>query len=454
MFPILEKQRRRFQSQATLDVGFRKRALRSLQEALKEWTPQLCEALQADLGKSEDEALLTEIGMLQRSIRYSLRHVRAWSRTRWVHTPGALFPGFSRVRVEPYGCALIISPWNYPVLLALDPLVSAIAAGNTAVLKLSEFTPNTNKLLQQMIAARFSEDYVAVVQGGPEAARQLLHEPFDCIFFTGSPAIGREVMHAAAERLIPVTLELGGKSPCIVDATANVKLAARRIAFGKIINAGQTCVAPDYVLVAREKKDAFVQAFADEVKKMLGDAPLNNPDYARIISREHMARLGALMKDARVLCGGRGSTETMRVEPTLLGGVTQLSPIMREEIFGPLLPVMEIKDLDEAESIVRGLPKPLACYIFSSSLRNRRRLLRSLSFGGGCVNDTLLHLGVPGLPFGGVGPSGIGSYHGKAGFDAFSHRKSVLTNTTLFDIPFRYLPLTDLKRKLIRLISK
>ena len=454
MFPILEKQRRRFQSQATLDVGFRKRALRSLLEALQEWAPQLCTALQTDLGKSEEEAMLTEIGMLTRSIRHALRHVRSWSRTRWVHTPAALFPGFSRVRVEPYGCALIISPWNYPVLLALDPLVSAMAAGNTAVLKLSEFTPRTNGVLARMIAERFSEDYVAVVQGGPDVARQLLHEPFDCIFFTGSPAIGREVMRAAAERLIPVTLELGGKSPCIIDATANVKVAARRIAFGKIINAGQTCVAPDYVLVAREKKDAFVQAFADEVKKMLGDDPLHNPQYARIISKEHMARLGALMKDAHVLSGGRGSMDSMRVEPTLLGGVNQLSPVMQQEIFGPLLPVIEIKDLDEAESFVRGLPKPLACYIFSSSLRNRSRLLRSLSFGGGCVNDTLVHLGVPGLPFGGVGPSGIGAYHGKAGFDAFSHRKSILTNTTLLDIPLRYLPLTELKRRILRRISK
>lgn len=454
MLPVLEKQRRRFQSQATLDVGFRKRALRSLLDALQEWTPQLCAALQADLGKSEEEALLTEIGMLTRSIRYAMRHVRSWSRARWVHTPAVLFPGFSRVRPEPYGCALIISPWNYPVLLALDPLVSSIAAGNTSVLKLSEYTPHTNELLARMIAERFSEDYVAVVQGGPEVARQLLHQPFDCIFFTGSPAIGKQVMHAAAERLVPVTLELGGKSPCIIDATANIKLAARRIAFGKIINAGQTCVAPDYVLVAREKKDAFVEAFAAEVKKMLGDDPLHNQEYARIISREHMARLGALMKDLRVLCGGRGSMETMRVEPTLLGGVNQLSPIMREEIFGPLLPVIEIRDLDEAERFVRALPKPLACYIFSSSLRNRSRLLRSLSFGGGCVNDTLVHLGVPGLPFGGVGNSGIGAYHGKAGFDAFSHRKSVLTNTTLWDIPLRYLPLTEFKRKIIHRFCK
>ena len=454
MHPLLEKQRRLFRSHATLDVAFRRRALRTLRSALQEWAPQLCAALQADLGKGEEEALLTEIGLVRHSIGYTLGHLGRWARTKPALTPLMLFPCFSRVRPEPYGNALIISPWNYPVLLALDPLVSALAAGNTAVLKLSEYTPRTNKLLAQMIAERFSEDYVAVLQGGPEIARQLLHEPFDCIFFTGSPAIGREVMHAAAERLIPVTLELGGKSPCIVDATANVKLAARRIAFGKIINAGQTCVAPDYVLVAREKKDAFVQAFADEVKKMLGDDPLHNPDYARIISQEHMARLGALMKDARVLCGGRGSMDTMRVEPTLLGGVTQLSPIMREEIFGPLLPVIEIKDLDEAESIVRGLPKPLACYIFSSSLRNRRRLLRSLPFGGGCVNDTLLHLGVPGLPFGGVGPSGIGAYHGKAGFDAFSHRKSVLTNTSLLDIPLRYLPLTNLKRKIIRMITK
>ena len=454
MFPVLEKQRRRFQSQATLDVGFRKRALRSLLEALQEWTPQLCDALQADLGKCREEALLTEIGMLARSIRHALRHVRSWARTRRVLTPPFLFPAFSRVRPEPYGCALIVSPWNYPVLLALDPLVSAIAAGCTSVLKLSEYTPRTNGVLARMVAERFSEDYVAVVQGGPDVARGLVREPFDCIFFTGSPAVGREVMHAAAEHLVPVTLELGGKCPCIIDATANIKLAARRIAFGKIVNAGQTCVAPDYVLVAREKKDAFVQAFADEVKKMLGDDPLHNPEYTRIISREHMARLGALMKDTRVLCGGRGSLDTMRVEPTLIGGVNLLSPIMQQEIFGPLLPVIEINDLDEAESFVRALPKPLACYIFSSSLKNRRRLLRSLPFGGGCVNDTLLHLSVPGLPFGGVGPSGIGAYHGKAGFDAFSHQKSILTNTTLWDIPFRYLPLTELKRKIIRRISK
>lgn len=454
MHPLLEKQRRLFRSHATLDVAFRRRALRTLRSALQEWAPQLCAALQADLGKGEEEALLTEIGLVRHSIGYTLGHLGRWARTKPALTPLMLFPCFSRVRPEPYGNALIISPWNYPVLLALDPLICSMAAGNTTVLKLSEFTPRTNKVLAQMLKELYAEDYVAVVQGGPEVAQELLAQPFDCIFFTGSPAIGRKVMHAAAEHLTPVTLELGGKSPCIIDSTADIKVAARRIAFGKVTNAGQTCVAPDYVLVQRGVKDAFVQAFAAEVKAMLGDDPLHNDSYARIVNERHMRRLGSLMRGAHVCCGGRGSFETMRVEPTLLDGVTLDSPCMQEEIFGPLLPVIAVDSLDEAEEIVLGLPKPLACYIFSGSLKNRERLMRNLPFGGGCVNDTLIHLAVPGIPFGGVGPSGLGAYHGKAGFDAFTHYKSVVTNTTLFDLPVRYQPITDFKRRLIRFFTR
>ncbi len=454
MKELLETQRRFFLTHATRDVRFRREALKRLRRAILAYEPQLAEALHADLGKGAVESYMSEIGMVLAGLRDTLAHLRRWSRPKRVAAPLAQFPASCEVIPEPYGVALIVSPWNYPVLLGLDPLVAALAAGNCAVLKPSEMAPHVSAVLAKMLGETFPREYVAVVEGGIEASNALLELPFDKIFFTGSPAVGRIVMAAAAKHLTPVTLELGGKSPCIIDETADVALAARRIAFGKVLNAGQTCVAPDYVLIAAAKKDAFVAAYARAVEQMLGAEPLTNEALPRIVNARHFERLTGLMQGATAAVGGQGDPASLRIAPTLLTGVTPESPCMQEEIFGPILPVLTYGSLAEVEAFVLARPKPLACYIFSSSGRHIERLKNTLSFGGGCVNDTIVHLAVAGLPFGGVGNSGMGAYHGHAGFRAFCHEKSVLRKAAWLDLPFRYQPYTRLKDRLLRLFLR
>ncbi len=397
---------------------------------------------------------MSEIGMVLAGLRDTLSHLRRWSRPRRVMAPLAQFPSCCEVIPEPYGVSLIISPWNYPVLLGLDPLVAAIAAGNCAVLKPSELAPHVSAVLAEMIAATFPREFVAVVEGGVGTSNELLELPFDKIFFTGSPTVGRIVMAAAARHLTPLTLELGGKSPCIIDETADIALAARRIAFGKVLNAGQTCVAPDYVLIAESCKDAFVAAYRHAIKQMLGENPLGNPALPRIINSRHFERIMELMEGSNAVVGGKGDPESLRIEPTLLMDVVAASPCMQEEIFGPVLPVLVFRRLDEAESFVLSRPKPLACYIFSKSGKNIARLKSHLSYGGGCVNDTIVHLAVAGLPFGGVGNSGMGAYHGHAGFRAFCHEKSVLRKAHWLDLPFRYQPYGKFKDWILRLFLR
>ncbi len=451
---LFEAQKSFFLSHETREVRFRREALKRLREAILAWEPRLEEALQADLGKVAAEAYMSEIGMVLAGLRDTLAHLRSWSRPRRVLAPLAQFPSRCEVIPEPYGVALIISPWNYPVLLGLDPLVAAIAAGNCAILKPSELAPATSAVLAKMLEATFPQEFVAVVEGGVDESNELLALPFDTIFFTGSPAVGRIVMSAAARNLTPVTLELGGKSPCIIDETADIKLAARRIAFGKILNAGQTCVAPDYVLIEQSKKDEFIAAYKRAVCHMLGDTPLENEALPRIVNQRHYVRLMGLMRGTTAAVGGQGNADTLRIEPTLLTDITPDSPCMQEEIFGPVLPVLTYTRLSEAEAFVLSRPKPLACYIFSKSARHIKRLKNNLSFGGGCVNDTIVHLAVAGMPFGGVGNSGMGAYHGHAGFRAFSHEKSVLRKANWLDLPFRYQPYTAFKDWVLRLFLR
>jgi len=454
MQDLVDSQRRFFLTGATREIRFRREALRTLRRALQEFEPRLKEALQADLGKCATESYMSEIGMTLSGLRDALAHLRRWSRPRRVLTPLAQFPSTARIIPEPYGVTLVMSPWNYPVLLSLDPLVASIAAGNCCILKPSELAPHVAAVLDDMLSTSFPQDFVAVVQGDVEVCRRLLAQHVDYIFFTGSPSVGKEVMQAAARHLTPVTLELGGKSPCIVEESANIRLAARRIAFGKVLNAGQTCVAPDYVLIHHSRREEFIDAFRQSVQDMLGEQPLQNAAYTRIVNRRHFERLMGLMAGTRASVGGRGDEESLRIEPTLLEDVTSDSPCMQQEIFGPLLPILSYEGREEAESFILSRPRPLACYLFTSDRESEKRLLSTLSFGGGCINDTIIHLAVPGLPFGGVGNSGMGAYHGETGFRTFTHEKSVLRKATWLDLPFRYQPFSTFKDTVLRLFLR
>ena len=451
---LVNKQRWFFLTHATRDVKFRLEALKKLRRTIIEWEPRIAEALQKDLGKCGTETYMTEIGMVLAGLSENIKHLRRWSRPKKVMAPLAQFPSTCRVQPEPYGVTLILSPWNYPILLCLDPLAAALAAGNCAVAKPSSMSPATSEVIAEMLGSIFPPEYVTTVLGGRDKIGALLEQKFDYIFFTGSPVVGRVVMEAAARRLTPVTLELGGKSPCIVDETANIPVAARRIAFGKILNAGQTCVAPDYLFIHSSRKQEFIEAYRAEVKRMLGDAPLKDDTFTHIINERHFKRLNALMEDATALIGGKSDPSTLRIEPTLLDDVTPESACMQEEIFGPILPILTWEKWEEVEKFVLSRPRPLASYLFTTSSANEKRFVNNLSFGGGCVNDTIIHLAVHGLPFGGVGDSGMGSYHGKAGFDTFTHYKSVLTKANWLDLPMRYHPYNSLAEKLLRIFLR
>lgn len=454
MQQLVEKQRQFFLTHTTRDIRYRREALKKLRTAIRKWESRICAALEADLGKCAMETYMTEIGMVLAGLGDALRHLGKWSRPKRVTAPLAQFPSTCRVVPEPYGVSLIISPWNYPVLLCLDPLVAALAAGNCCVVKPSSMSPATSAVLAEMLGSIFPPAYVSVVLGGRESIGALLEQKFDYIFFTGSPKVGHLVMEAASRHLTPVTLELGGKSPCIVDETANVRVAARRIAFGKILNAGQTCVAPDYLMIHASRKDEFATEYRAAVQEMLGDSPLQNKEFTHIVNARHFERLCGLMRDARPVIGGGSDAETLRIEPTLLDGVTPDSASMQEEIFGPILPMMTWEKWSDVESFVLSRPRPLASYLFTTDSAAEKRFVGNLSFGGGCVNDTIIHLAVHGLPFGGIGDSGMGSYHGKAGFDTFTHHKSVLRKGNWLDLPFRYHPYSGLKSRILRLFLR
>ncbi len=449
---MLDAQRSFMLSGQTRDVGFRKQALRRLLASLQERENALLHALILDLGKAGFEGYATELSVVKEEILFALRRLGAWARPRKAAMPAAHFPSHAHIAPEPKGCVLIFSPWNYPLQLALVPLVAAIAAGNCAMLKPSRHSAATSRELCALIAACFPPEYILAAEGGESANEELLSLHFDHIFFTGSPRVGRIVMAAAAQNLTPVTLELGGKSPVIVDESADISVAARRIAWGKALNAGQTCVAPDYLLVHEGVKDQLCEDITKSWKEFFGDNPLASPDLARIVSRRHYNRLKALLEDGRALCGGSCGDDALRIAPTLLANIREDSALLSEEIFGPILPVIPFRNTQEALAIVRGYPTPLALYLFARDRALERHILSALPFGGGCVNDVVIHLANPRLPFGGLGESGMGAYHGKWGFDALSHYKAIVKKHSRIDIRLRYPPYKDKLALLKRLI--
>jgi aldehyde dehydrogenase (NAD+) len=449
---ILKRQRDFFQTGRTKDVSFRIEALTSLGDMIRSHETDIMTALKQDLNKSDFDSYISEMGILLEEIRFTLKHIRDWTQPRKVKTTMTQLGSKAYIYSEPYGIALIISPWNYPLQLAIAPLIGAIAAGNCAVLKPSELTPETSKLMADLINKTFPEEYVSVVQGDADTTQLLLKEKFDYIFFTGSVSVGKVIMEAAAKHLTPVTLELGGKSPCIVHHDADLKLAAKRIAWGKFINAGQTCVAPDYLYVHKDIKDQFLKTFKETIVDLYENI-VKNGDFTRIVSERHFNRVTGLISSGEILHGGNYSKDTLTIEPTVLGGVTWEDPVMQEEIFGPVLPVLEYENESAMIQKINDHPKPLALYIFSESKEFQDAILDSISFGGGCINDTVMHLSSPYLPFGGVGESGIGAYHGRGSFDVFSHQKSILKQTTIFDLPFRYPNRKDALKQIKRFIK-
>ncbi|WP_043932113.1 aldehyde dehydrogenase [Bacillus sp. EB01] len=435
---LVQKQRVFFATGKTKDVGFRKQALVKLRQIIQENEKRFLEALKQDLNKSEFESYLTEVGIVLSELKFTEKNVGKWAKPRKVKGTMVLAGSKSYIYPEPYGVSLIISPWNYPFQLAFAPLIGSIAAGNCAILKPSELTPATSTLLGEVVKNAFPEEYIAVVEGGVEASQGLLKAKVDYIFFTGSVPVGRIIMEAAAKNLTPVTLELGGKSPCIVHSDANLKLAAKRIAWGKFINAGQTCVAPDYLYIHKSVKGEFLNLLKDAVTEIYGVSPHESGTFTRVVSKRHFDRLAAFLQDGEIVFGGQTNPEKLSVEPTVLEGVSWESPVMQDEIFGPILPVLVFDDVSEVVEEVTARPKPLALYVFSESKNFQEDILGKISFGGGCVNDTVMHLASPYLPFGGVGESGMGAYHGKGSFDVFSHEKSIMKQSTKFDLPFRY----------------
>lgn len=434
---IRERQGRFFRSGETLDVKWRLERLKAFEAAVRKWEKPLCEALWTDLHKSYEEAYLTEVSLLLGEIRSHIHNLRKWSRPKRVSTPLKMFPSRSRIVSEPLGTALIIAPWNYPVQLLLTPLVGAISSGCTAVLKPSPYVPNVSKVTRQLIEDTFNDEYIAVVQGNRDVNAALLEERWDLIFFTGSPALGKIVMGAAARNLTPVVLELGGKSPCIVDKDADIKTAARRIAWGKSLNAGQTCIAPDYLMLHEDIKDVFLKELELNFKELLGDNPQETKHFVRIVNDKAFDRLEGYLKDGKVVSGGRTDKSDRYFEPTVLDDVPQDATVMNEEIFGPIFPVRTFKEIDEVISYVVSREKPLALYYFGGQ---GDKVLRHTSSGGVCINDTIMHIANENVPFGGVGNSGLGSYHKKRSFDAFTHYRAVITTPTFLDLPFRYMP--------------
>lgn len=451
---ILQQQNHFFSSGKTIPAEFRLKQLESLKEAMIRHEADLAAALKEDLGKSRMESYMCEIGLTLSELTWMQKHLRSLMRSKHVSTPAAQFAAKSFRSPSPYGTVLIMSPWNYPVLLTLDPLIDAIAAGNTAVVKPSAYAPCTFDVMKTMIEECFPAHYVAVVDGGRAENQALLQQRFDMIFFTGGKTVGREVLRHAAEYLTPVTLELGGKSPCIVDSTAKIRLAAKRIVFGKYLNCGQTCVAPDYILCDKRIRDELITAILAEIEKQFGKEPLKNPNYGKIINEKHFERILGLINGEKLVYGGQSEPESLLIAPTVLNNITWDDAVMGEEIFGPLLPILTFDTLDEALDTVESHPHPLALYFFSEDKAAQKKVLDTCRFGGGCINDTIIHLATSDMPFGGVGESGMGSYHGRVGFETFSHYRSIVDKKTWMDLPIRYQKYTGLKEKMMRMFLK
>lgn len=451
---ILQQQNHFFSSGKTIPAEFRLKQLESLKEAMIRHEADLAAALKEDLGKSRMESYMCEIGLTLSELTWMQKYLRSLMRSKRVSTPAAQFAAKSFRSPSPYGTVLIMSPWNYPVLLTLDPLIDAIAAGNTAVVKPSAYAPCTFDVMKTMIEECFPAHYVAVVDGGRAENQALLQQRFDMIFFTGGKTVGREVLRHAAEYLTPVTLELGGKSPCIVDSTAKIRLAAKRIVFGKYLNCGQTCVAPDYILCDKRIRDELITAILAEIEKQFGKEPLKNPNYGKIINEKHFERILGLINGEKLVYGGQSEPESLRIAPTVLNNITWDDAVMGEEIFGPLLPILTFDTLNEALDTVESHPHPLALYFFSEDKAAQKKVLDTCRFGGGCINDTIIHLATSDMPFGGVGESGMGSYHGRVGFETFSHYRSIVDKKTWMDLPIRYQKYTGLKEKMMRMFLK
>lgn len=451
---IVDRQRNYFYAGNTISVEKRIKALKKLKAAVRIRQQEIQEALYKDLGKSRFESYMCETGLVLSEITYMLRHIRSFAKDRTVHTPLSQFRSKSIQKRSPYGVVLIMSPWNYPFLLSMEPLVDALAAGNTAVLKPSAYSPHTSALVESIIQECFPPEYVCTVNGGREENRCLLDQHFDYIFFTGSKTVGREVMKSASSYLTPVTLELGGKSPCIVDSTADLPLAARRIIFGKFLNCGQTCVAPDYVYCDEKIKDQLIKELILQLQTQYGVSPLTNKNYGRIISQKHFDRILSLMDHSKIICGGNSREASLQIEPTIMDRVSFEDEIMGQEIFGPVLPILTYHTLEEAVQKINSMPHPLALYLFTQNKHHADYVTSRCGFGGGCVNDTIVHLTTSELGFGGFGESGMGAYHGKEGFLTFSHTKSILDKKTWPDLSMRYQPYKSFNEKLLRLFLK
>ncbi len=437
---LLENQRTYYKSGATIPVKFRIEQLKKLYSTVKKYQNEVNDALKSDLGKSHFEGFMCESGLVLSEISYMIRHAKRFAKRKTVATPLTNFASHSFKQPVPYGNTLIMSPWNYPFLLTIDPLADSIAAGNTAIVKPSAYSPATSKIIEKIVTECFSPEYVAVVTGGRAENQSLLEQKFDFVFFTGSQSVGKEVLRKTAEHLTPAVLELGGKSPCIVDKSANIKLAAKRVVFGKFLNCGQTCVAPDYILCESSIKDKFISEVAKQIEKQYGNNPLDNEDYGKIINEKHFERLSSLIDKSKVVIGGETNSKTNKIAPTVMDNVTENDAVMSEEIFGPILPILTFDDFDKLVEELKDKDKPLALYLFSSNKKHINRVTKELSYGGGCINDVVVHLATSEMGFGGVGESGMGSYHGKDGFDAFSHYKSVMDKKTWLDLPMRYQP--------------
>ncbi len=446
----IKKQREFFATHKTKDVSFRLEMLKKLKAAVDVYEERITQALYEDLRKPPFESYVTEIGIVKKEINFHLKHLKSWARPKRVKTPILHFISSSRIYPEPYGVALVVAPWNFPFNLLFMPLIGAISAGNCVVLKPSNHSPHTSAVMEEMITKIYDLEYISIFQGGRDVNQALWQEKFDYIFFTGNPPLGKIVMEAASRHLTPVTLELGGKSPCIVDKEAKIDYAARRIAWGKFLNAGQTCVAPDYLLVDKDVKKETLEALKKYIKHFFGENPEQSPDFPRIVNDKHFERLCGLMKSGTIICGGEANKKTRYIAPTILDDIKPEDPIMQEEIFGPLLPAIDYGTLEEAVAFINSRPKPLALYFFSENRKKQKLVLGQTSSGGGCLNDTIIHLATDYLPFGGVGWSGMGAYLGRASFETFSHMKSVMKKSNLLDIKLRYAPYSKGKFKILR----
>ncbi len=448
---LFDKQKEFFQTGKTFDVSFRIEALKKLKESVIRHEQDIIKALNADLGKSEFEGYMCEIGMVLSNLSYLIKHTKKFAKKRKVHTPLAQFHAKSFTKAEPYGNVLVMSPWNYPFLLTLDPVADAISAGNVAIVKPSAYSPNTAKLVCEMLAECFPEEYIAVVIGGREENSHLLEKKFNFVFFTGSQSVGKVVLRHTAENLTPAVLELGGKSPVIVDGSAKIPLAAKRIVFGKIINSGQTCVAPDYILCDKSIKDELIKELKKQITLQLGEKPLENASFGRMINRKHFDRVLGLIDKSKVVFGGDSDEKNLKISPTVMDNVTWEDAVMGEEIFGPIIPVLTYDKFEDVYEILKNRPKPLALYLFSTDKERINFVTTRISYGGGCVNDTIIHLATDQMGFGGVGESGMGAYHGKLGFDSFCHQKSIVHKKNWLDLPMRYQPY---KKKNLKLVKK